>query len=496
MPFPFTPSTTSQVAFQSHLTSSTHPSLPSATTSQRTILRSALKAHKRLNGSDQAQNLRSLVTQLTSYLKYLATLDLALGGQAISGEDVDIALVNEIEVSWRPTLSASSTIPGREAERVKAAGLDYELYFTHHTLSTIHTLLARQALLGLYASSPLPNPDQRLAIIRTATQHLTKSHALHAYLVQRSAFSTDGPPTFPAAATDISQPVQTALRDLAQAEINLLSVLKDDPYPALVQQARNKDDREWMIKAPDKPKARVAILQRLCIGAAEKAGVAAVALKSASDATAGDGKGTAKVSRELVEYAENVRAAARAKAMRFAAVDANASWENGKAIAWVRAALAELGMESSVAGGKGGGGKLFSKLKNEFQEKREERRVAKGGGAAWGLDGGMAEEGRVLEFLDAKFGKENDTIDVQIVPDWRPLVAQMPGPMVFPIDEKWKPEVLGEDELAAMRALPDAEDLDLGKGVSSDEDEPPGKERRPAGAFPGTDEDYGKSSYY
>jgi hypothetical protein len=263
-----------------------------------------------------------------------------------------------------------------------------------------------------------------------------------------------------------------------------------------------------MIKAPDKPKARVAILQRLCIGAADKAAAAAIALKSAPDATTPDSttKG-ARIIKDLIDYADNLRAAARAKAMRFAAVDANASWENGKALAWVQAGLAELGLSSSNHTSTSSTAKnraLFSKLKTDFIEKREERRLAKGKPATTAADGGVAEEARILEYLDAKFTKENDTVDVQIVPDWRPLVALMPGAMVFPVDEKWAPTVLEEDELAAMRALPDAEDLEMGKagGGSSDEDEnalaAAGRnlERRPVGAFPGAEEEYGKSSYY
>lgn len=478
MPFPFVPSTTSQVAFQSHLTSSTHPSLPSATTSHRAILRSALKSHKRLNASDQTINLTNLATASTNYLKYLNSLDLALSGKPVSSEDVDIALVNEIEVEWRPTLS-SSPVPGREAERVKGKGLDFEIYFVHHTLAIIHNLLARQSLLGLYTSNT-PTSDQRLAFVKSAIQHLTRAHALHAYLSNRSNFSPDGPPTFPASAVDVSQPVQTALQHLARAEINLLSVLKDDPYPAQVLQSRNQNDKEWMIKAPDKPKARAAILQRLCIGAAEKAAAASVALRTESGR---------RVSKELLEYCDSVRATARAKACRFAAVEMDTAGETGKAIAWIRAGLNELGMEIKDTGEKS----VFEKLKSGYAERKEDKRIAKGDGT-WGADGGRAEESRILDFLEKKFTKENNTINVQIVPEWKPLLALMPSAMVFPVEEKWKPETLAEAELAAMRALPDEDGLE--QGPESSDDEAEAKERRPAGAFPGTDEDYGRKSYY
>lgn len=477
MPFPFVLSTTSQLSFQSHLTSSTHPSLPSATTSQRSLVRSALKSHKRLSPPDQANNLSTLVASITDYLRYLNSLDIGLGGKPVSNEDVDLALTNEIEVEWRPTLS-SSAIPGRENERVKGRGLDFELYFVCHTLALVYSLQARSSLLGLYAAS-MPPTEQRLGLIRNASQSLSKASSLHAFLSNRSNFSSDGPPSFPASAEDISQSTQTALQNLLQAELNLLAVLKDDPYPSLVLQARNKDDKEWMVKAPETPKARAAILQRLCLGAADKAAAASVVLKS----------NPKRASADLLEYCDNVRASARAKACRFAAVESDTSGQTGKAIAWIRAGLNELGLEIKPSGKQS----TLSKLKNTYTDKREDKRIAKGH-SSWGADGGKSEEGRILEFLERKLTRENDAVNVQIVPEWKPLLAQMPGAMNFPVDEKWKIEVLAEDELARMRALPDVDEADLAAQSSDEERE--GKERRPAGAFPGTDEDYGRSSYY
>src|ERR1700761_2068236 len=146
MPFPFVLSTTSQVSFQASLTSSTHPSLPSAATSQRAILRAALKTHKRLSPSHQGNNYWSLASTIQNYSRFLISLDLALSGKAVGGEDVDIALAREPEIEWRPTLS-SAAIPGRENERVRGKGLDYEIFFVHHTLALIQNLLARQSLL-------------------------------------------------------------------------------------------------------------------------------------------------------------------------------------------------------------------------------------------------------------------------------------------------------------------------------------------------------------
>lgn len=475
MPFPFLLSTTSHLSFHTNLTSSTHPSLPSVTTSQRAFLRAALKSHKRLSPADQSNNLPNLVTAITSYLKHLSSLDLALGGKPVSGEDVDIALVNEIEVEWRPTL-CGGIVPGRESDRVKGRGLDFEIYFIHHTLGILHALIARQALLGLYASIT-PTLDQRLAFIQNATKSLKTAYSLHSYLSHRSNFAADGPPLFPSSAADISAPVQSALQSLAQAELNLLAVLKDDPYPALLVQSRNKDDREWMIKAPQIPKVRAQVLRRLCIGAAERAAAASAALKGE----------TKRVSKDLIDYCDDAQHTARAKACRFAAIDSDITGETGKAIAWLRAGMNELGIDVSKDGTRSKG---LSKLKASWNEKREDRRIAKGD-ATWGADAGKAEESRILEYLDRKLTKENDTVNVQLIPEWKPLLATMPSGMVMPIDEKWKPEVLQEEELAVMRGPPDDEG-DQGDS-SGDETERKGQ---PVGAFPGTNQDYQGTSYY
>jgi hypothetical protein len=478
MPFPFALSTTSHVSFQSSLTSSTHPSLPPASTSQRAILRAALKTHKRLSPSDQPNNLSSLASVIENYLRHLITLDLALSGKAVAGEDIDLALAREPEIEWRPTLGATS-IPGRENERVKGKGLDYEIFFVHHTLALIQNLLARQSLLGLYAAIN-PSPDQRTALIQNATKCLKTAHSLHSWLLLRANSSADGPLTFPAPAVDINTSVQSGLQHLAHAEFNLLCVLKDDPYPALLVQSRNKDDKEWMIRAPQIPKVRAQVLTRLCIGAAGHAAAAVASLKIEST----------RVSKDLIEYCEGVQRASKAKACRFQALDEDASGQIGKAIAWIRVAMNELGLEVSNKGSSKPSG--LGKLKSTWQEKREDKRIGKGS-TNWGLDGGKLEEARIVEYLDKKFNKENDTISNQLIPDWRQLSASLPSGMNMPIEDKWRPRALEEDELAAMRAPPDDEDL---AGLDSSGDDNP---KEPVGAFPGTQRDYGGgggASYY
>lgn len=477
MPFPFVLSTTSHFSFQSSLTSSTHPSLPSAATSQRAILRAALKAHKRLSPSDQANNLSSLASTVENYLRYLISLDIALSGKAVAGEDVDIALVKEPVIEWRPTLG-STPIPGRENERVKGKGIDYEVFFAHHALALIQNLLARQSLLGLYAATN-PTAEQRAALIQNATKYLKIAYSLHSYLHLRATSSNDGPPTFPVAAVDVAPTVQSGLQHLTHAEFNLLCVLKDDPYPALLVQSRNKDDKDWMIRAPQIPKVRAQVLTRLCIGASQHASAASAALKVESS----------RVSRDLLDYCDGIQRASRAKACRFQALDEDASGQIGKAIAWIRAALNELGMEIGKEGPKSSG---LGKIKNSWLERREDKRIEKGS-ASWGLDGGKLEEARIVEYLDKKFNKENDTISNQLIPEWKPLLATLPSGMNMPIQDRWKPALLKEDELAAMRAPPDDQDP---VAANSSDDE--GTSREPVGAFPGTQKDYGGggATYY
>lgn len=69
--------------------------------------------------------------------------------------------------------------------------------------------------------------------------------------------------------------------------------------------------------------------------------------------------------------------------------------------------LGELGIEVKDEAGKKKGFGL-SRLKKEWSEKREDRRVEKE--AAWGIDAGRAEEGRVIEMLSVKWNRDNDMV--------------------------------------------------------------------------------------
>ncbi len=134
----------------------------------------------------------------------------------------------------------------------------------------------------------------------------------------------------------------------------------------------------------------------------------------------------------------------------------------------------------------------LGKLKNSWLERREDKRIEKGS-TNWGLDGGKLEEARIVDYLDKKFNKENDTISNRLIPEWKPSLATLPSGMNMPVEERWRPALLEEHELASMRAPPDEDELVAGD--SSDDD---GVSKEPVGAFPGTQRDYGGggASYY
>jgi hypothetical protein len=392
MPFPFKLSTTSSFSFSTYFESNSHPSLPLAASTYRGVVRDSLKKYKRLPPQSQATDLSSLLQCLNNYLPSLFAIDAGLSGQSVAGEEVDIVLKTTPAIEWRPTLSTFS-VPGREPPRTKLNSFEYEIYFVLSTLAYIHTLSSRNSLHPLYstATSSLPT-SERTTVITAATKHLLSAASIHSFLSSRSEALLSPPPC-----VDISTPVFTGLAALALAEATLLAVLKDDPYPAAVAQDRNKNDKEWMIKAPEIPKVRAHLFARLCLAATEHAAKAAGLLRGA------------KIEDDLVRYVEDLKRVGKAKACRFFGIDAELGGQTGTGIAWLRAGMQELGVATARAeDGKRGLGLGLGRLKREWSEKREERKVDKG--AAWGTDAGVAEEGRVLAMLEAKWVKMNDTV--------------------------------------------------------------------------------------
>jgi hypothetical protein len=139
MPFPFPLPTTSSVLLSDVFTSTTHPSLPLQATTKRSVLKDALKKHKRLPAGSRSSHLSTVQDALNGYIPYLLCLNTASSYRDVGDERVDVELVKPLEVEWRATLSAA--LPGREAARPKLTGLHHELAFTFTTLAHVSSLL-------------------------------------------------------------------------------------------------------------------------------------------------------------------------------------------------------------------------------------------------------------------------------------------------------------------------------------------------------------------
>lgn len=393
MPFPFTLPTTSSFSFSTYFSSDSHPSLPLSASTYRGVVRDVLKKHKRSLPAEQSSHLSSVLLALNNYVPYLLAIDAGLGSQPVDGEQLDVVLKSTPTVEWRPTIS-DTNIPGRENSRLKIQSLEYEIYFTLSTLAYTYTLLSRVSLHPLYSSATAsPSPEQRTLAITTATKHLLSAASIHNYLSNRADQVSSAPPCI-----DISQSTFRAFSSLAMAEATLLAVLKDDSYPAAVAQNRNPNDKEWMIKAPEIPKVRAHLFARLCLAAAEHAGNAH-SLLSANSGKQG------KVDADLLKYVEDLGRTGRGKACRFFGIDSEIGSQTGAGIGWLRAGMYELGMVSKEEGKKG---LSLGRFKKGWDEKREDKKVEKS--THWGADAGKMEEGRVLEMLDKKWSKMNDTV--------------------------------------------------------------------------------------
>lgn len=426
MVYAFTLPTTSHISFQAFLSSSTHPSLPQAASTARHALRIALKTHKRLpRGPQRDAHLLTILKALNDYLPYLSALSHGLSGTAIgntnnnSTEEVEITLRAELESEWRATLSSSTSglsLKGRPTTKttttgstgqVKGHGIDFEIAFTLTTLGYVLSNLAHSTVVRTLYAPKTPTPEQRTTAVQTATKYLLQASAVHSYI---SSFQVTSvvPDRHPAA--------QTALSSLALAEATLLAVLKDDSYVATCIQSRNPNDKDWMIRAPEIPKVRVMLFARLCVRAAEYAEQATAGLGTVG----ADGK--VGVEDDLLKYARVLGRVARARACRFFGVDAELAGKVGEGIAWLRAAKGVLGLRNGPAGVMDGSAKRekgFSKLKREWTERREERKMEKdAGGRERGEKGeldpgdnaGREEEGRVIEILESKWVRMNDTV--------------------------------------------------------------------------------------
>ncbi|KAH9826707.1 pH-response regulator protein palC [Teratosphaeria destructans] len=484
MPFPFVLPTTSSVLLSDCYESATHPSLPLTATTKRTVLKDALKKHKRLSSKEQTAHLPTVLDALTGYLPYLLALNAASGFGDIGAERVDLGVKTPLAVEWRSTLSA--TLPGREPPRPKLTGLHHEVTFVLSTLAYVHSLLARTQLRTLQANENLTlTAEQRTTAIGTAMKSLLEAQSIHAYLLTMPTVSAakDAP-------LDIQPATISALASLALAEATLIVVSKDDPYAAAVADDRNESNKDWMYKAPSIPKVRATLFGRICLAAAEHASQAQGLLNRS-------GSAAGKVDDDLVKYVGDLRRTARGKAARFFAIDAELSGKTGEALAWLKGARKEMGLAVESEDGKRKG---LRGLKQSWQERREDKKVEKGS-SEWGMDAGRLEEGRVVEMLEAKWDRENSTVNVQIVPPHEPLLASMPSGREYHSPQPYVPPTLDSGALAMMRAPPDPNEAAFRGDEEDSGDEADGTGRgEPVGAFPGTAHDYGRSatsnSYY
>ncbi|KAK3208255.1 hypothetical protein GRF29_77g138865 [Pseudopithomyces chartarum] len=246
MPFPFVLPTTSSISFTDSFTSSTHPSLPTHATTARGVVRDVLKRYKRLPPSSQPSNLSTVLAALHEYIPYLFALDAGLSGTPCAGEEIDLVLVKEVEVEWRSVLGSQGA--GTTPSRVRMKSLDSELFFALGTLAQVYCLQARAQLHTLY-NAAAPSSEQRVSAITAAMKHFLDANSIYTFLATRAQSWTQVSP-----AVDIAPPVLGALAAVTLAEATLITVLKDDPYPAAVQEDRNKASKEWMFRGTEMPK--------------------------------------------------------------------------------------------------------------------------------------------------------------------------------------------------------------------------------------------------
>ncbi|KAG9243056.1 hypothetical protein BJ878DRAFT_512502 [Calycina marina] len=454
MPFPFTLPTTSRFLFTGYFDSSSHPSLPLSASTYRGVVQDALKRHKQLPLSEQPPNLSALLQSLNNYIPYLLAIDSGLGGQSAIGEEIDVVLKSTPVLRWRPTLS-DGIIPGREIPYVKIESLEYEIYFTLSTLAYVYTLLSRAYLHPLYSSATAsPTPEQRTTAIAAATKNLLLAASVHDYLARRADQLSSEPPS-----VDITKYTFRALSSLALAEATLLAVLKDDPYPAAVAQDRNANDKDWMIRAPQIAKVRAHLFARLCLEGAQHAANAASLLNSTA------AKGQGKIHQDLIKYADDLRRTSRSKAFRMLGIDAELGNQTGVGIAWLQGGLHELGFAPKEVAKKG---LSLGRFKKGWSEKREDKKVENGG--HWGSDAGKLEEARVLEMLEKKWTKENDTVNTQTVPAYGTLTGTMPSGREIHALKPYAVPGLDSSALEAMRAPPDHADDEAGDSSDGETD--------------------------
>ncbi|PHH63337.1 hypothetical protein CDD81_6034 [Ophiocordyceps australis] len=458
MPFPFSLPTTSAFSFSSALRCDSHPSLPLHASTQRGVVRESLAQHKRLAGSLRSGHLATVQASLNGYIPYLLAVDAGVSAHAlVGGEVVNVVLKTAPQIRWRPRLG-DDVVAGHGATSVKVESLEYEIAFVLMTLGFVHVATARATLQPLHVTTGDFVPAaERTRAVQTAGKLLLDAASVFEHVATRSE-SLEGQ----APCVDVAPAMARALAALCLAEATLLAVTKDDGYPAAVAQDRNKTDKEWMFKAPELSKVKAHLNARLCLAASDHAAQAAALCLAPMSG------GRRKVTSALTHYIDDLRKTCRAKACRFFGVHAEVDGNVAEGIGWLRCAFQALGVEPKDQAAKRG--LSLSRLKKGLLEKREDRRVEKE--TDWGVDAGRLEELRILEMLDAKWTKMNDTMNTQVIPSANSLLAKMPSGREICSIKPYQPPILDRQVLDAMRAPPDGDDDDGVVSAMSSDDEP------------------------
>lgn len=90
------------------------------------------------------------------------------------------------------------------------------------------------------------------------------------------------------------------------------------------------------------------------------------------------------------------------------------------------------------------------KLRRGLSERKEARHLAASDGN-WGLDAGRAEELKVLEALDDKWRKLNDSVMFQTLPETGELNKRIPSGREIHSLKIWEAPRLGGDEMRALK---------------------------------------------
>lgn len=156
------------------------------------------------------------------------------------------------------------------------------------------------------------------------------------------------------------------------------------------------------------------------------------------------------MSEDLLKYLESLQKVGRAKSCRFLGIDAEASSRCGEGISWLLLAKSILTGSAATASGSSSSTSI-DKLRRELSERKEAKHIA-AADPNWGMDAGRAEEIKVLEALEGKWRKLNDSIMFQTLPDVGELMKRIPSGREFHSLKAWEAPMLGAEEMRALKA--------------------------------------------